>query len=217
MKQTQQRLIAAAVLLALLVGAFFLARSLGEQEAPAGDPTPTAETFDPFFPEQAASLAEVTAFSITENDTGRTLALEQASGFETDTGAQGGGAGLTLDWGVVEVPEGTDPGLGLDTEQIQQATFPLPTLTPTRQLNDIEGSLGDFGLQPPTYEVQFETDFEEMFRLNVGAQTPTQNGYYVQLPGDDTVYIVNVTSIQPLVDLLENPPFQQPPTEEPES
>ena len=148
--------------------------------------------------------------SITETATGQTVALEQASGFDSDTAEGGTGAGLTLEWTLIEAPEGTDPGLGVDSGRVQQAIFSLPTLTPTRQLNDIEGALSDFGLQPPTYVIDFQTDFGQTFTINVGSQTPTGGGYYVQVPGSNTISIVNSTSIQPVVGFIENPPLVRP-------
>lgn len=156
-----------------------------------------AEQIEPLFP---GELGSVTAVEVIDNQTGQTF---QASRGEGET------------WEIVEAAEGTDAGLGIDEYRLLSPLFSLPSLTPTRVLNDVE-RLSDFGLEDVRYTVKFETNIGTAHTLYIGSKNPGGTAYYVQLPNDSQVYLISSYNLEDLLTFPENPPYIQP-TPDPEA
>ncbi|MGF1503909.1 MAG: DUF4340 domain-containing protein [Anaerolineae bacterium] len=212
-RQTQQRLIAIGIVLVIALALFLGAQALGNREDTTdAEPTPTIEVLDPLYPEASQTLAVVTALTVTDNRQGESVTVEQVSAIEEgmDTEEDTPANPLTLRWRVAEAPEDTDTGLGADTDAIQGAVAGLPSLTPTRRLTDIEGAVGDYGLDDPLHTIEFVSDFGPTYTLQVGSRTPTGAGYYVQVPDDPAIYIVDALTISTIIDWTAQPPYVQP-------
>lgn len=85
------------------------------------------------------------------------------------------------------------------TTQVQSLAFidilnTLPTPPPDDQI----------GLATPAYVVTITDQSGKNYVFEVGAETPTQAGYYVRMNG--TVQVVSKANIDGLVDMLKNPP-----------
>ncbi len=68
-------------------------------------------------------------------------------------------------------------------------------------------SLADFGLAFPAYTIKLTFMDGRQNKIEVGNSTPTNSGYYVQLD-DGEVFVVSINSIDSLLTLLSNPPYQ---------
>lgn len=84
--------------------------------------------------------------------------------------------------------------------QVEQAVSWLANPVPTRILTP-GGNLRQYGLEQPRYRitVRFESDGER--QLEVGTDAPTGNSTYIQVPGDESVYIVNRFSLESVINL----------------
>jgi hypothetical protein len=76
---------------------------------------------------------------------------------------------------------------------------------------ELLSSLSQLGLDPPTYGIVIQLEDGRQLIANIGKSTPTGSGYYV-LTGDRYVVVVNKGSLDPIIGLLANPPFQPTPT-----
>src|SRR5215208_3120619 len=67
------------------------------------------------------------------------------------------------------------------------------------------------GLEAPEYVLAIKFTSGEERTVNVGVLTPTESGYYV---GDTTgkIVIVSKDAIEPLIGLLDNPPYLETPS-----
>ncbi|MEM7112283.1 MAG: DUF4340 domain-containing protein [Chloroflexota bacterium] len=88
-------------------------------------------------------------------------------------------------------------------------------LTSNRVFSSTENPLSAYGLDAPAYTIGLNTlagdGTSKAYTLSVGNETPTNNGYYVQKPGDPRVYVVAKGSVDNMINLIDNPPL---PTEE---
>jgi hypothetical protein len=71
-------------------------------------------------------------------------------------------------------------------------------------------ALQDLGLEPPSYRILVILQDGSQEVASVGKATPTGSGYYV-LTSDRGVYIANEFSLQSILDLVDNPPYQATP------
>jgi len=188
----RQRLIALGVFALLVAAGIVLLLTVlkedGIGEAADSSLTPTA---GPLL--EAMSGDSVAAFTVTNNTTG--AALEAA--FQNEA------------WAVLAAPESVDTTLPVDDARLESAAAALTTLTPTRTLEDV-GDLAEFGLEPPVYTIVLETAYLRGQTLHVGNMNPGQTAYYVQMEGDDRVFLVNRFSLASVVDLVDTPPFLTP-------
>lgn len=216
-QSTNQRLIAAGVLVAIIVGAVLLVTQVFNEDEEAADEAidpfgrpveseaegePTEERPDFLYPDEQEELASVTAFTITDNLTEEAVRAEAVDG---DEGVFGG------DWELLEANEEFDTGLGADSNRINSGVISLPTLRPEAELEDIdEDELEDFGLEEPAYLLTFETDSGNEYELVIGSLNPSGASYYVQDPDEtDTIYLIGTTRLNPIIDFIANPPYVQ--------
>lgn len=91
------------------------------------------------------------------------------------------------------------------TTKIQQLTYltalsTLKTPPPDDQI----------GLVTPAFVITLTNQDGKVTVLNIGALTPTQDGYYIRL--DSKTYVVSKTDIDAVTDMLANPPILTPTT-----
>jgi len=188
----RQRLIALGVFAVLVaVGIVLLLTVFKEDgigEAADSSLTPTA---GPLL--EAMSGDSVTTFTVTNNATG--AALEAA--FQNEA------------WTVLAAPESVDTTLPVDDARLESAAAMLTTLAPMRTLEDV-GDLAEFGLEPPVYTIVLETAYLRGQTLYVGNLNPGQTAYYVQMEGDDRVFLANRYTVAAVTDLVDIPPFLTP-------
>lgn len=79
--------------------------------------------------------------------------------------------------------------------------------------NEIEGDPEIFGLDQPEYVITVEFEDGTSGTLEVGGITPTESGYYARL--DDKMYIVSLSGIEALTNLVSSPPYLATATPEP--
>jgi hypothetical protein len=72
--------------------------------------------------------------------------------------------------------------------------------------------LAQYGLSanPIVVTLTFSDTQKTTRSLNIGTTTPDGTGYYVNVPGSTTVYVVSNSTIEPLRSWLTTPPVQQP-------
>jgi hypothetical protein len=132
----------------------------------------------------------VTAFTVTNNETGESLEAALQDGV----------------WVVVAAPEGTDTDLSVDTFRLENAAGTLLSTTSITTLEDVTG-LAQYGLESPAYTIEFETALAREQTLFVGDLNPGGMMYYVQVPDDDRVFMVNQFSLNSVTGLVDEPPF----------
>lgn len=99
----------------------------------------------------------------------------------------------------------------LTTTMTTQVTG-LVNLTSNRVLSSSENPLSAYGLEAPVYTLELGTLTEgvtKSYRLTIGNETPTENGYYVQKPGDPRVYVVAKGTVDNMINLIEDPPLPE--------
>jgi hypothetical protein len=101
------------------------------------------------------------------------------------------------------------PGMKLDSAAMDTAVSSLATLPLVDTLKS-PPELDALGLNPPSYRILVTLKDGEQLVASVGKVTPTGSGYYV-LSSDRRVYIANEFSLQSVLDLVENPPYQPTP------
>jgi len=127
----------------------------------------------------------------------RDLKIKDAQGKQLYLRRLGGGV-----WIMTE-PERQNVDMDKVTTVVQSIAFidilsTLSTPPPTDQI----------GLATPAYVVTITDQTGKSTIFEVGAETPTQTGYYIRMNG--TVYVVSKMNIDNLVDMLKNPPVAPP-------
>lgn len=106
-------------------------------------------------------------------------------------------------WMLSGSPNQAIDGAEMDGIAGQLAALPLvSTLQNLPQLQDL-------GLDPPSYRILVVLRDGSQLVASVGKATPTGSGYYV-LTSDRRIYIANEFSLQPILDLVDNPPYLLP-------
>lgn len=199
---TNRRTTIALLLVAVLLATFLVLTQTGtlslggEEEA-----TETPSAFEAVFAEAEGDV--VVAFEITDNETGEVFAATA----DTEDAS----------WQVTEAPSQPEEGQVIDAGRLATVTNALSTLVYSRILEQSEfESFADYGLDAPSYKLQYNTLGGGAFTLEIGAETPDGNSYYTQRPGDDVVLVVSSAVLGPFVDFLTEPPYVEPtPTPEP--
>jgi len=96
-----------------------------------------------------------------------------------------------------------DPGLAEYGASLVSTIFLRRTLTETTEL-------GQFGLIAPAYALHVTRSDGTELSVQVGYKTPTEDGYYVLVPGEPHAKIVSATALDPIFAFVANPPL--PPT-----
>ena len=180
--------------LALLVSGLFLAINFVDFETlgKKGEPTPTFDFSGPAGLFAGAQFDVVTVIEVVDNTSQDELSAT---------------AGLTGEWEITAAPEDSDTGLGVDHPRLSGVTAGLPGLVPTNTLSNIE-SMALYGLVNPAYTISFQTNSGAHFTFTVGDASVDGRSYYVQLEDDtSTTYLVPTAVIDPVVDLVVNPPY----------
>lgn len=184
----RQRLIALGVFAVIIVGLIVLLLTVFEENGVEEEADAPISTRDLLLEEMLGDT--VAAFTVTHNSTGESLEA----------------ALLGADWGVVSAPEGVDDDLPVDTARLSNAAGTLLSLGPLRTLEDVD-DLVQFGLDPPAYTITFETTLAREQTLHVGNINPAETMRYVQVEGDDRVFLVNHFSMSSVTDLVNDPPY----------
>ena len=116
------------------------------------------------------------------------------------------------DW-VQTIPEPQE----LITPTVNTQITTLLGTSSRRTLAADANPIGAYGLDEPTAEIVLAIN-EEIGRarrvLLIGKEVTGGTAYYVQIEGDGRVFIVNKTSIDPILLLTESPPLAPTPTAE---
>jgi len=163
----------------------------------AGTPAPTPE---PLFPE-VYNFALLTGMTVEDNIAGERVVIEQAP--EGEVG-----------WVISEFPLGTNEGVGIDQERIEQGLVSIPRLTPTSYFDDVStDELGNFGLESPSYTLSFTTTFDFEFAVDIGNVNPSGSAYYVRRHDKDRIFLVSKVDLDSLINFFIVPPFVMDPSE----
>ena len=100
------------------------------------------------------------------------------------------------------------PASALDSTSMDSVIGGLAALPVVSSLQN-PPALEALGLNPPAYRILVTMKNGDQLIASVGKVTPTGSGYYV-LSGDRRILIVNEYSLQPVLDLVDKPPY--PPT-----
>ena len=106
-------------------------------------------------------------------------------------------------WSLAGTPPVALDGTSMDSVIGDLATLPVVSSLPNPP------DLDALGLDPPSYRILVTLKNGDQLKASVGKVSPTGSGYYI-LSGDRRILIVNEYSLQPLLDLVDKPPF--PPT-----
>jgi hypothetical protein len=78
--------------------------------------------------------------------------------------------------------------------------------------------LSAYGLDEPAYTFTLaarQNDRTLRFKFLVGSETPTGSGFYVQRSGDDRVFVILQTTVNNMINMIDDPPIYVPPTPTP--
>ena len=169
----------------ILLGVYTAWFQSSKNSAALATPTPAAKLLV-----WNTTVDQITGFQITEPATGRKVAVSQDG--------QG-------QWQVTapDVAPEARPG---DAVQIVPLASGLAALAFTANLTTTT-DLAPFGLITPTYQLDVKLVNGTTLTAAIGDKIPTGNGYYLLRNGDKTPLAVADTSVQPLIDLLDNPPY----------
>lgn len=102
-------------------------------------------------------------------------------------------------WQITE-PE----NLAADSSAVRSFLTSLTGAAPDEVISEQPGSLKEFGLDPPATSIEVKTNATpQEFNLHLGSSTPTNNGVYAQVAGQDRVF----TLASNLKDSLEKKLF----------
>jgi hypothetical protein len=91
----------------------------------------------------------------------------------------------------------------------------LTTLTSMRYIKEVEElTPSDLGLDPPAYVLTIYLKSGAQHILEIGDKTPSESGYYTRFDGK-RLLIVELSSIEGLTLMADNPPYQVTPTPSP--
>lgn len=216
-KASAERRYRGAVVLAVLALAVIAFIVWGLPAISGADATPTPFGEPQLFPNEAAGVSSVTYVRVTNNETDVVVTLEQQEPEATPDPltATPDPFAPTTNWVIVEAPEGSDTGLGVDSSRITSSLWSLPSVRPMRTLSSVE-ALAEYGLgAAPMYTIEFRTEGGGSYELRIGSKNPGETGYYAQIPGSENVYLIPASSVEQVIDFVENPPYVQPSTSEP--
>ncbi|NLG29287.1 MAG: DUF4340 domain-containing protein [Chloroflexi bacterium] len=98
-----------------------------------------------------------------------------------------------------------------DQQRVSSLVQTLSAITPSRLL-PTGADPADYDLDPGLLLVETELQDGSRRTLRFGAQTPSSNGYYFQVDGDTSIYIVSYYLRDELTQVLSDPPIAPTPT-----
>ncbi|MCZ2126309.1 MAG: DUF4340 domain-containing protein [Anaerolineales bacterium] len=179
--------IAFVAFIALVALAVYLNRKA--QNDILSQPTPTAIEKTFLLPKDLVSSVEV------KSATGETVKIER---------------GADKAWALI-LPEKA----AADSAACEAAATQVGALSIDASLDNV-ANLADFGLKEPAYTITISFENGKSNTLAVGAVTPSETAYYVQLDKGG-VNAVSKSGLDALLNLLTAPPYQTPPTAVPSS
>jgi hypothetical protein len=186
-----KRMIVALIFLTLAVGIIVLVNKVDLSTVGRGEATAAPTTAPQLFSVDPA--AEVTRVQVKDNTTGSMVVIEKKDG----------------KWVILEAPEKSDTGLGVDETRISNALTIMPSLMASRSMSGIE-ALATYGLgDEAKYTLTMLIGSKE-YTLIIGSKNPGDTSYYVQLSGSSDVYLISTFSLDPVIELLSKPPYIQP-------
>lgn len=105
---------------------------------------------------------------------------------------------------ALELPENVPADQGL----AEAAATQVSTL---RILRDIDAAPDILGIDKPAFVITIKFTGGKEHILEVGDKTPTNNGYYVR-KDKEKMYIVELSGLDSLLNLVTSPPYQNTPT-----
>ena len=87
-------------------------------------------------------------------------------------------------------------------------------LSALKVVTEVQGKTEIFGLDKPVYVITVELDGGKTHTLEVGDNTPTNNGYYIRLD-KKRMLVVGLSGIDALTNLVNFPPYLSTPTPSP--
>lgn len=176
------------VVLGVFILMLVLAWALQNRQAAAPEATPTAteEAFIPFAVSDLASLRII-------GPDGSVLYISRKAGGS---------------WTLIQPAlEGV-----LDSARVDANLSQLVSVSPLTRLEAAVG-LESMGLVTPQYVIRLQSQRGEETLLEVGNETPTQSGYYVQVD-NAAVLVAQKFAVQAVIDMLKQIPLQPTPTPE---
>ncbi len=101
-----------------------------------------------------------------------------------------------------------------DQDQVIRFVEALSQLRPSRVLTETTGQPADYDLEPPLIQVDVTMQDGATHTLRLGAMNPSQSGYYGQVVGDSTVYLMPFSIGADAERMLNTPPVKPTPTPE---
>jgi len=158
--------------------------------------TPTLAAGGPLFSELAAS--DILSLTVRANDDESTFMTISRADADSE---------WSLDATTSNEERNTDQGLS-DTAADNFATMAAET-------GFAAETLADFGLDAPEFTMEALTAGGETLTVNVGTKNPASTRYYIQVMGDETVYLVPNADVDPLTRMVASPPYEPLPTATP--
>jgi hypothetical protein len=179
-------LVLVVIFAALVAGAIYWQRSQ-DKKSPASEAT--------------ATPGSQLLFHLKGNISG--LRLERTNGGSLELGRDDQGA-----WKLI-YPKAD----ATDVAAVEAAVSQLIS-APVISTLEVGPSMQDAGLAAPAYRLLINLDDGSQVVVNVGNVTPTGTGYYV-LVSQQGMSIASKFSLDPVLNLVENPPIKLPATPEP--
>jgi hypothetical protein len=88
----------------------------------------------------------------------------------------------------------------------------LATLRPDRAFSETVTQAADYELDPPAITVEVELQDKTVHTLKLGAQNPSQSGYYGQVSGSTRIYLFPYYVGSDIDNYLKEPPLKPTPT-----
>jgi hypothetical protein len=92
-----------------------------------------------------------------------------------------------------------------DQDEVSWFVSSLAQISPSRVIEEA-GAASDYDLEPGMLRVEIELADGTEYTITLGAQTPSGSGYYGQVSGDASVYVLSYTLYSDAVGLLDTPP-----------
>ena len=99
-----------------------------------------------------------------------------------------------------------------DDARVSRAVERLTDLTARRVISETGESPETFGLAEPQMEITVTTADGQERRLFIGGETPQGSAYYVQRPGEPTIYLIQTSIVAEIQRFAETPPVKPTPT-----